>query len=162
MTKSYTYEALYPPFDRTDFRLPGEKILGQDVHKAALRTRRKAIEKKGTNCPCCGRHVELHSRQIYKDMARCLVWVCQEYQLNGGQWVVLKDGPTFRGGDNAKLKHWFVVTQHKKKAGLWKPTHIGMDFVAGHQAIPKFVYLYDNKTLGYSTKKITIYDFNLG
>lgn len=157
-TKSYTYEELYPCFDINDFELIGER--SHEVSTVAFRTRQKAI-KKGTSCPCCGRHVQLYGRTIYTGMAQCLVWLCREYYLNGGQWVVLKDGPVFLGGDNAKLKHWFVMTQHKNKAGLWEPTNVGIDFVSGRQAIPKFVYLYDNKILGYSTEQITIDDFNL-
>ncbi len=156
VTKSYTYKELYPQFDVDDFKLPGEK--SQEVSTATLRTRRKAIKKKGTSCPCCGRHVELYGRTIYNSMAQCLVWLCHEYHFNGGRWIILKDGPTFLGGDNAKLKHWFVMVQHETKAGLWRPTQVGIDFVARHQAIPKFVYLYDNKILGYSTEKVTIVD----
>jgi len=148
------YNDVYPKFDADTFRLPGEDVEGA-MQPPAFLVARLAVDEKGGNCPCCGQHVQVYRRNIYKRMAKCIQWVCNVYT---GEWIDLKDGPTFRGGDNAKLQLWKLIVPHPEKESLYKPTKIAMEFVKNAFSIPKYCYVYDGNALGFSEERVFIKD----
>lgn len=91
-------------------------------------------------------------------MAKCLVWLVAEYHRTDGDWVSLKNGPIFRGGDNAKLTYWHLTISSDDAPDLYKPTEIAVDFVAHKISLPKYAYVYDGKVLGFSREKVSIED----
>lgn len=162
-----TFRDVYPLFDPDSFELPGSEREGEAVIVVAYEGARAAAGAKGGECACCGQHVQVYRRSIYKRMAKCLIWLATEYTENGQQWVSLKDGPAFRGGDNAKLSYWHLIVRHPTEEDLYKPTQLGVDFVAQRQTIPKYAYVYDGKVQGFSEERVEISeclegDFNLG
>ncbi len=161
-----TFRDVYPLFDPDSFELPGSEREGEAVIVVAYQGAREAAAAKGGECACCGQHVQVYRRSIYKRMAKCLIWLATEYTENGQQWVSLKDGPAFRGGDNAKLSYWHLIVRHPTEEDLYKPTQLGMTFVAQRQTIPKYAYVYDGKVQGFSEERVQISeclegDFNL-
>lgn len=147
-----TFDEIYPSFNDAEFHLPGETVLGAMQPPAWLASR-DAVQKKGGECPCCGQHIQVYRRQIYKRMAKCIQWVVSVYE---GDWVNIKEGPVFRGGDNAKLKYWKLVLAHDDQDNLYKPTEIAIEFVANRFAIPKYAYVYNGMVQGFSSEKVLI------
>lgn len=162
-----TYKELYPVWDPDDFEMPGMGIVDEQTCVSALKASRAACRPQGGSCPCCGQHVQIYRRSIYKKMAKCLIWLVAQYHRLGGDWVSLKDGPIFRGGDNAKLSYWHLIFRHEEHQDLYMPTQISTAFVAGEKRLPKYAYVYNGKVQGFSKKKIFISecfdgDFDVG
>jgi hypothetical protein len=86
-------------------------------------------------------------------MAKCLIWLVAEYR---GDWISLKDGPIFLGGDNAKLLYWHLVTT--ETSNLYKPTEVAVAFVNRTLTLPKYAYVFDGNVLGYSKERTSIED----
>ncbi len=67
------------------------------------------------------------------------------------------------GGDYAKLRHWGLAElkpndddPSKKDSGLWRPTEKGRRFAYRQIRVPRYVYLYKNKVMGFSEETISI------
>lgn len=152
------YVHVFPRFDPDLFELPGRSSTSS-VTDAAYRGARFAIETKGGKCECCGQTVKVYRRSIYKHMARCLIWIVRRYAENGQEWVNLKEGPVFRGGDNTKLAYWGLVIPHPTiDENLYKPTQLGVDFVVNGAIVPRYAYIYDGRVLGFSQEQRGIAD----
>ncbi len=150
-------------WDSSQFSFPGNGqpgLLGVHRKRAAYRA---ANDKGGGTCPCCSQHVQVYKRRIYKRMAKVMLWLVQEFERTG-EWVKLKDGPLFRGGDNAKLVYWALaqtkprrqVEAHKRHSGEWMPTALGLRFVKGELKIPEYVHIYNGAVVGYSARVVSI------
>ena len=148
------YHAIYPTFDAEHFRLPGENVVGA-LQPRAFETARWAVGPKGATCPCCGQHVQVYRRNIYKRMAKCILWMVSVYD---GGWIDLKDGPQFRGGDNVKLAYWKLIIPNEEQESLYKPTQIAIEFVANRFSIPKYCYVYDGRVLGFEEERVYLKD----
>lgn len=151
-----TYKQLYPKWDPDTFEMPGQSIVDEQTCISAFVAARLATTNKGGSCPCCGQHVQIYRRSIYKRMAKCLIWLVAQYHENGGDWVSLKDGPIFRGGDNAKLMYWHLIIRHDEETDLYKPTEIAVSFVAKKLSLPKYAYVYDGTVQGFSKERVYI------
>lgn len=148
-------DELYPRWDPDRFTLPGFSGLTQIMAIPATAAARAATRPKGTSCPCCGQHVQVYRRTIYKRMAACLVWLVKEYRKTNN-WVSLKTGPIFRGGDNTKLLYWKLIERHPVTQDLYRPTQVALDFVAHRVTVPKYAYVYDGRVLGFSADRVDI------
>lgn len=153
-----TYKQLFPSWNPDNFEMPGTKIIEEQVCVTAFNAAQAAVKQKGGACPCCGQHVQVYRRSIYKRMAKCLIWLVDQYNTSGGDWVSLKDGPNFRGGDNAKLMYWHLMIAHSTEDDRYKPTEIAIRFLQRTLDIPKYAYVYDGKVQGFSTEKVGIDD----
>lgn len=144
---------VFPRFDPDTFQLPGAGV-EHTVNSAAYRGARLAVETKGAQCECCGQTVKVYRRSIYKHMARCLIWLVTRYAENGQEWVNLKEGPVFRGGDNTKLAYWSLMVPHPTvDENLYKPTQLGVDFVVKGATVPRYAYVYDGRVYGFSQEQ---------
>jgi len=124
----------------------------------------------GVDCPCCGQLCKVYKRTIYAGMAKFLIWLVQEYQrrqqaqLLGGLWIDILEGPPQRGGDFAKMAHWDLIEQRannddtKRTSRFWRPTQKGIDFVHARIRIPKRMFIFNNKVVGYSQAFFDIRD----
>lgn len=152
-------------WDPEQFRFPGMPRPGMLAMHRKRAAYRAANEKGGSTCPCCNQHVQVYKRRIYKRMAKVMLWLMQEFERTG-EWVKLKDGPLFRGGDNAKLAYWGLVQtkprrqveSHKRHSGEWMPTKLGLQFAKGQVQIPEYVYVYNGQVVGYSAEMVWIKD----
>lgn len=148
------YVPVFPRFDPDTFMLAGSLRAGVSLSDAAYRGARLAVGAKGASCECCGQTVKVYRRSIYKHMARCLIWLVTEYAHNGQQWVNLKEGPVFRGGDNTKLAYWGLIVPHPTvDENLYKPTQLGVDFVIYQAPVPRYAYVYDGRVYGFSQEQ---------
>lgn len=152
----FTFQELYPTWDPDSFALPGAEVVQEQTCVSAAKAAAEAVSNKGGTCPCCGQHVQVYRRSIYKRMAKCLLWLVAEYQTQGGDWVSLKSGPVFRGGDNAKLSYWRLILRHDEETDLYKPTQIAVDFASRKISLPKYAYVYDGQVQGFSTERVYV------
>jgi len=162
MSKTFTYEELYPVFNpATDgYQMPGELLIGEEHHVSVLAFQmgHAAMQAKGTRCPCCGQHAQIYRRMIYKKMARGLYWLVREFkrriEMEGNDdYINLKDISTDRGGDTAKLVYWSLMVKDPTRDSYYKPTQLADDYVNGRIALPKYAYVYNGQVLGYSSER---------
>jgi hypothetical protein len=109
-------------------------------------------------CPCCERDAKLHARQIYSTITRQLVMAYRKFGLEFGYIADLKD-VGFIGGDYAKLRYWGLVEEEDKvrsdggRAGCWRVTEKGEQWINGEIKVPKFALIYDGELFGFKGKQ---------
>lgn len=124
----------------------------------------RANWEKGVNCPCCSQFVKKWRQPLHAGQAVWLINLVREYELTP-EWMDVKILATktgMRGGDYAKLRYWGLVEsqektdESKRASGRWRPTSKGITFAHGNTVLPKAVYTYDRKVLGFSDDQVTI------
>lgn len=114
----------------------------------------------GANCPCCGQFAKVYQRTINSAMARALILFHKE----GGttEWV---HGPSITRAaraDEAKLRYWELIEESAgrredgARAGLWRVTPAGEQFVRGLRQVPRYALIYDGRLLGFDGDLIGI------
>lgn len=101
-------------------------------------------------CPCCDTHAMIAKHKVTPTMAHQLTMLGNngpmthhELQLgNNGRWRLY-----------SLLRFWGLVG--KNEMGEWYLTDCGRQFVAGKVRIPKHVFIYDNKAIGFSDEQRT-------
>jgi hypothetical protein len=132
------------------------------------------IKSDGGHCPVCDRWGKLYRRGISANMARQLVWLCQQTPREDGWVDVQNTAPKWllRAPQIGTLRHWNMVTdapvaetksKSKRKskarsAGLWKPTAIGLEFVHNRISVPKYKYVYNDTVFDTEGPDVTILD----
>jgi hypothetical protein len=96
----------------------------RELVKHTLRTPRSRV-----NCPCCDRIVRLRCCQIYESLALTLAAAYEKYDI--------VDEFHFNdiysaSGDYAKLRYWGFIEEAGEKAGIWKVTKKGAEFLHGY------------------------------
>jgi hypothetical protein len=139
-----------------------DMVAARDALRAQLR------DGESVKCPCCSQVAKVHKRSIHATMAAQLIGI---YRVTGGSgptrgWVTV--GDIYRegaSGDYAKLRFWGLIesrdtrTRTRNASGEWRITDAGVAFVEGHLAVPKYVYVYNNRKIGEgSSEKVTIHD----
>ena len=134
------------------------------------------IKSDGGHCPVCDRWGKLYRRGISANMARQLVWLCQQTPREDGWIDVQNTAPKWllRAPQIGTLRHWNMVTdapvaesksksKSKRKskarsAGLWKPTAIGLEFAYNRISVPKYKYVYNDTVFDTEGPDVTILD----
>lgn len=121
-----------------------------DTLGAARTWLRDQIQGDGAKCPCCRQMAKVYRRGINAGQAAILVRWWRQY---GTKPVMVAEQVKTPGGDYAKLRYWGLVEDmHARRedggpAGQWRVTDLGEMFAASKVAIPRFVYVYDNRLL---------------
>lgn len=115
---------------------------------------------KGSTCPCCGQGVKLYHRPIYFNQAFSLINL---YKLGPGYFHIsaFSTGRT-GGGDFAKLRFWGLIAEQpntddgKRTSGMWEITEKGINWVLGETTVQKYVDIYNQKPISFSSDQISI------
>jgi hypothetical protein len=73
-------------------------------------------------------------------------------------------GGAHHGGGIAKLRYWHLVAELDEprddggRAGYWKITPLGVDFLRGRLLVPKYARVYDGRRLGYAGELVGVAD----
>lgn len=134
--------------------------------------------REGVNCPCCGQFVKLYRRPINSSMAWTLVLIYRYYKDRLlDEWLhvetYMKGLPgipaSLVGGDFSKLRYWGILEAKydtpetlddpdTRRAGYYRITQKGIDFVLGKITVPRHVYLFNREVHGFSPELISIED----
>ena len=110
------------------------------------------IKGEGDGCPVCDRWGKLYKRPLSANMARHLLWLCQQNPRDDGWIDVQGTAPVWmlRSPQLGTLRHWgLVIAPHLRggktaSAGLWKPTDMGFMFAYGRITVPKYKFIYND------------------
>lgn len=122
----------------------------------------------GHECPLCRQFAKVYRRRVHATMARELIHF---YRRAGLEWF---DLPLLAGeisgkrraytGDSAKLRYWGLMEENDARredggrAGWWRVTRRGVDWVTCRLLIPKYARIYDGRCLGYAGEPVSIED----
>lgn len=112
----------------------------------------------GCLCPACGQTVRLSTRSISPKQVRDLKAINDACELSSGGWVNVSAIASVRGGDYAKLRFWGLLAQHEERAGRWRVTLLGKQFLAGKATVNRHVFVYNNRVRAYSDDRVSIRD----
>lgn len=134
----------------------------------------RAEWEEGVECPCCTQFVKLYKRKITSSMAYALILLYRYFKNHPDQeWVHMNDylnsieGLPFpiKSGDNAKLRYWDLLEEKPEqrddgsnRAGYWKLTQLGRDFVRGEATVQSHAKVFNSKCYGLTGEQITIHE----
>jgi len=114
------------------------------------------------DCPLCEQLVKVYRRKVTSSMARMLI---KMYRFDGKNFIYL---PDLRSGndsrDDAMMQYWGLIEEEKirrpdgGRAGYWKVTDAGEEWLKGSTTIPCYALVYNGKCLGFEGKDATIKD----
>jgi hypothetical protein len=121
----------------------------------------------GVMCTNCGGFAKVYPRQLNSSMAWGLVVF---YNVHGTDWGHVPstrdpwtgDDLSKLGGEWARLRHWGLIEELQERredggrAGWWRITARGVEYVRNMLALPKYVILYQGGVLGHVGREITI------
>ena len=123
-----------------------------------LRARREV----GAQCPCCKQLARVYRRKLNAGMARALALL---YRASHADWV---HKPTILGGvgaaarDEALLRYWDLLEEADERrpdggrAGWWRVTDKGGQFVRGEILVPERAVVYDSRCLRLEGRMISM------
>lgn len=126
----------------------------------------------GCHCPTCGQHAKLYKRPINSTMALALCLIYQHFKkhphhvwLHIAQFLIqVKRDSTIAGGDVVKLRYWGLLERAvgerddgSNRVGTYRITELGKNFVEGKIAVPKYVFLYNQRLFRLSEEMTTIH-----
>lgn len=115
----------------------------------------------GAKCPLCQQHAKVYRRKLNSGMARSLILM---YRNAGRDWIHIPTQLPARSREEGKLRYWGLAEEAKVeredggRAGWWRVTSMGVQFVLGSLVVPKYAHIYDDRLLRLSGDPITIVD----
>ncbi len=132
-----------------------------DEARTWLRTRRD----EGAKCPCCKQLTRVYRRRLNSGMARALILL---YRAGGTDWVhkpTILSGVGAAARDESLLRYWGLMVEARQaerpdggRAGWWRVTAPGAEFVRGELQVPEYVVVYDSRGLRTEGRMIGIQD----
>lgn len=132
-----------------------------DEARTWLRMRRE----EGAKCPCCKQLTRVYRRRLNSGMAHALILL---YKAAGTDWVhkpTILSGVGAAARDESLLRYWGLLYEatHAERpdggrAGWWRVTAPGAEFVRGERSVPEYVVVYDGRGLRTEGRMISIQD----
>jgi hypothetical protein len=117
---------------------------------------------KGEKCPCCNQRAQVYRRTINSGQARALIGMYRADRARG--WIHANSLDS-RSREEGKLRYWGLLEEERTRrpdggrAGYWRITDLGEQFVLGRVRVPSHVHIYDDRLLKVdASKTISIYD----
>lgn len=113
----------------------------------------------GCRCPCCTQYAKVYSRKINSGMAVSLI---RMWRLAGTDWINVPEQIGARSREEGKLAYWKLVEESSGvrpdggRAGWWRVTERGAQFVSMQLKVPKYARVYDGRCLGLRGELVTI------
>lgn len=121
----------------------------------------KVLQGDGGHCPCCKRFGKYNGFTITHKNAQALVWIYQSAAVDG--WVnTAKNAPRefMRAKTFTNMRYWGLIEAHPndrkevKGSGYWRITQKGVDYIHGKMRLPKKVFIYNRKLVGYGEQQV--------
>ena len=114
----------------------------------------------GAHCPVCRQNAKVYRRQIHSGMARVLIAMWRQGRRG---WIYLPDIAQ-KSRDSSYLALWNLIeasTEPREdggRAGWWRVTPEGEQFVQGRTRVPRYALVYDGSLLRHEGEPIDIND----
>jgi hypothetical protein len=115
--------------------------------------------REGRACPLCLQHAQMYRRTINSGMARSLV---RMYQVGGLGWQHVPTTMGRASAEEGKLAYWGLIEEERTlrtdggRAGWWRVTPKGRDFILLSTRLPKYALVYNGKVFGHEGDEITL------
>ncbi len=132
------------------------------------RDKLRTLAAEGHECPCCRQYVKVYRRKLTAASTRAVI---AHYSESGRDWghlptIVKKRMPdvAHQGGYMNLAVHWGLIEEERTlredggRAGFWRVTEAGEQWVRGEISIPKYALIYDGRRLGVRGDAVTIRD----
>jgi hypothetical protein len=139
-------------------------MMGIRLKETTLREARERLmneRDKGTTCPCCGQYAKVYRRSITSGTAWLLVQMFDKAMFD---WYYVPSLGA-QGGDLLKTRFWGLIEESEDvrddgsgRAGWWRITDLGGQFVRGLTTVPKYALIYNNHCLGLEGPNVSIED----
>jgi hypothetical protein len=111
-------------------------------------------------CPTCDQFAKVYRRQINSGMARSLILMYRQ----GPGFIHIPTAIGARSREEGKLAYWglaeeeHVVREDGGRAGWWRITQKGTQFVLGLISVDKYALVYNGRVLDFDGPAWTIRD----
>jgi hypothetical protein len=128
----------------------------------------------GVGCPCCGQFCKVYRRKLTSVPARVLIEMSNRERRSGrARWIhiptMMLKSPELsdianQGGYRTLSQHWSLIEEEvilrpdRGRAGWWRITPLGLDYVRDDAKVSKYALLYDSRCLGLDGPMVTIRD----
>jgi hypothetical protein len=136
----------------SDPRFPDEMPLGE------ARDVLRGLADEGHDCPVCKQLVKVYRRKLTKVAARAVVALYADHGLDFAHLptVAQRRLPevAHQGGYLVLAAHWSLISEERHlrpdtgRAGYWRVTALGEQWLRGEVTVPKYARLYDGRCLG--------------
>lgn len=118
----------------------------------------------GAPCPCCTQFAKVYRRKITSRQVRALIRV---WRSAGTDWChVTTVHPSLAGdgGELSRLRYWGLLEEADERredggrAGWWRVTDRGEQYVLGRTTVPKYAHIYDSRCLALSGDLVSVRD----
>lgn len=129
-------------------RITDESTVGEA--KAYLTTEAQAG---GVACPCCTQLVKVYRRALNAGMAYALVAMYKAHGLGWQQKTETLRGVGAAARDESLLRYWGLLQEDLRlredggRAGWWRVTEAGREFVLGRTRVPKHAVVFDARLI---------------
>lgn len=133
--------------------MPVDKDMTLEEAKDWLRARFE----EGAECPCCTQLVKLYKRKLNSNMGAAMIALYQADLVHPKHWIHLKNYLLQRKryfSDAPALRHWQLIEEKppdlddgKPRAGYYRITDLGRQFVMGQVSVIKHTYQYNKRLL---------------
>jgi hypothetical protein len=120
------------------------------LREAQDELREQLLAGEAVRCPCCTQLAKVYKRQIHAKMAYTLI---RAYRVGGLEWVHLPSQVPDRARDDGMLAYWGLLEESTEpredggRAGWWRITAAGYDFLRGRFPVRKYAHVYDGRVL---------------
>jgi hypothetical protein len=110
-------------------------------------------QKGGAVCPCCTQFVKVYRRVLNAGMAHALVVMYRAHGLAWQQKTETLRGVGAAARDESLLRFWGLLEEDLRlredggRAGWWRVTEEGREFVLGRSAVPRHAVVFDSRCL---------------
>ena len=118
----------------------------------------------GEKCPLCDQTAKIYRRRINNRQARAIVILYRSHRKSWGHVPTLDPTLSGDGGMIAFLRYWGLVEELQEKrpdggrAGFWRVTDLGEQFVLGRVSVPKYALIYNTQCLGLEGEGVMLDD----
>ena len=110
-------------------------------------------QKGGAKCPCCTQLVKVYRRALNAGMAYALVVMYRSHGLGWQQKTETLRGVGAAARDESLLRYWDLLEEDLRlredggRAGWWRVTEAGREFVLGRSRVPRHAVVFDTRCL---------------
>ena len=140
-----------------------EELFPDDMTLGEARLLLVKLAEKGVECPACFQFAKIYRRPVNSSMARGLI---ATYRAFGREFGYLQDVRRANGEtdnrEESKLRYWGLLEEEPTRrpdggrAGWWRVTQHGEQWIRGEVVIPKYAEIYNGECLGLIGEPTTI------